>query len=141
VAVKKGDTVTIHYSGQLEDGTIFDSSLRSGPLRFTVGAGEVMPGLDQAVVGMQPDEVKRVAIPAEQAFGLYHNDLVVEVERDEIPMPSQPESKQYTELPKKYDRPLAVEIEEESGVNAKVDANHPLAGHDVVLTIRLIEIA
>jgi peptidylprolyl isomerase len=79
---KNGDTVKVHYTGKLEDGTEFDSSVSRTPLQFTIGTGQIIPGFEQAVVGMAPGESKTTDIPADQAYGPHHQDLVLVVDRN-----------------------------------------------------------
>ncbi|MFQ6094472.1 MAG: peptidylprolyl isomerase, partial [bacterium] len=79
MGAKQGDTVRVHYTGRLEDGTVFDTSLGRDPMEFILGAGQVIPGFEEAVVGMNPGESKAVKVLAEQAYGPYRAELVLEV--------------------------------------------------------------
>src|SRR4030066_1870095 len=81
---KNGDTVQVHYTGKLADGTVFDSSVERGPLEFTLGAGQVIPGFDKAVLGMKVGEKKTVTIPSDEAYGPYRNDLTLEIPRADL---------------------------------------------------------
>jgi len=82
---KLGDTVRVNYTGRLDDGTVFDSSLRSGPLEFTIGDGQLIPGFENAVIGMSPGETKTQRVPAEEAYGPHADFLVIEVDRRRVP--------------------------------------------------------
>ncbi|MFM7424539.1 MAG: peptidylprolyl isomerase, partial [Elainella sp.] len=82
---KSGDTVTVHYTGTLDDGTVFDSSEGGEPLEFAIGAGNVIPGFEQAVIGMSPGDSKTATIPSDEAYGPYFEDRVLVVERQQIP--------------------------------------------------------
>ena len=82
---KQGDTVKVHYTGTLEDGTVFDSSSGRDPLEFTIGQGDVIPVFEQAVVGMEPGQTDTAKIPVDQAYGPHRPDMVVDVGRDEFP--------------------------------------------------------
>ena len=85
VDAKKGDTVKIHFTGKLEDGSSFGSSADREPLEFTIGEAQVIPGFEQAVVGMNEGETKTVTIEAEHAFGEHREDMMVEIERERLP--------------------------------------------------------
>ena len=91
VQAKQGDTVNIHYTGKLEDGTVFDSSVGCEPLQFTIGVSEVIPDFEQAVVGMNPGESKTVKIPHQRANGPHRNEMVLVAGRDKFPPDFQPE--------------------------------------------------
>ena len=88
---KAGDTVRVHYEGQLSDGTIFDSSLEREPIKFILGQDTVIPGFEQAVIGMEVGESKDVSIPPEDGFGEYSEDLVVNIEKSILPPDINPE--------------------------------------------------
>lgn len=85
IQAKRGDTVKVHYTGKLDDGTVFDSSKGREPLEFSIGEGIVIPGFEEAIVGMSPGESKTASICAEQAYGPYRPELVMVVERQRIP--------------------------------------------------------
>ena len=137
---KAGDTVRIHYSGKLDDGTLFDSSAGREPLEFALGGGQVIPGFDQAVQGMALGESKSVRIPAEEAYGPRHEQLIQEVPKSALPddiqpavgMPLQAQGAdgQVVQL-------VVVAVTEES---ITVDGNHPLAGQALNFDIELVEI-
>ena len=74
---KRGDTVRVHYTGKLEDGTVFDTSLDRPPLQFTIGEGRLIPGFEEAVIGMSPGESKTVKVPADKAFGPHYEEMVL----------------------------------------------------------------
>ena len=135
-----GDTVKVHYTGTLEDGTIFDTSLEREPLEFTLGKGQLIAGFEQAVIGMQVGQLKTVNIPAEQAYGSYNDELVFVVEHDQLPENLEPVAGQrlYTDQPD--GQILIVTVIEVSEDSITVDANHSLAGKDLTFEIELIEI-
>ena len=137
---KSGDTVRIHYTGTLDDGTQFDSSAGRDPLEFALGAGQVIPGFDNAVDGMAVGESKTVTIPAEEAYGERHEQLVQQVSRDALPEEIEPAvgMQLQSQSPEGQVMMLVVtEVEEES---ITVDANHPLAGQALTFAIELVEI-
>jgi FKBP-type peptidyl-prolyl cis-trans isomerase 2 len=137
---KQGDSVKVHYTGRLADGTEFDSSHDQAPLEFTVGAGEVIPGFDQAVVGMQPGESKTTTIPAGEAYGDYDDELVMEVDRDQFPPNIQPEVGQRLQLRQVEGDDFSVVVTEINDDTVTLDGNHPLAGHDLTFDIELVAI-
>ncbi len=138
---KRGDQVKVHYTGKLADGQIFDSSVGSEPLEFTIGEGNLIGGFEEAVVGMAPGESKSAAIAADQAYGPHRQDLVMVVERQQIPPSIQPEVGQLLELRHGDNESMAVMVTAVSAQTITLDANHPLAGKDLTFDIELIEIA
>lgn len=139
-AAKEGDSVKVHYTGRLDDGSVFDSTDGRDPLQFTLGEKQIIPGFEQAVIGMNPGESKIVRIEADQAYGPYHEDFVQEVARDSFPEDSAPELGDQYESPSSDDQSLEVTVIEITDSKVKLDANHPLAGKDLTFTIELVEI-
>ena len=137
---KDGDTVKVHYTGSLEDGTVFDTSLEREPLEFTLGQGQLIPGFEQAVIGMKIGESKTVTIPAEQAYGPYNNELISVIDRDNLPEGLDPEVGQQLQAQQPDGQTIIVTIIEVSETSITVDANHLLAGKDLTFEIELIEI-
>jgi len=137
---KSGDTVRIHYTGKLTDGTQFDSSEGRDPLEFALGAGSIIPGLEAAIIGMATGDRNTVTIAAEDAYGPHHAEAVQTVERSQIPdhvelsvggqLQAQAPSGQQLLL-------TVIELTEET---VTLDANHPLAGKDLVFDVELVEI-
>jgi len=137
---KDGDTVKVHYTGTLDDGTTFDSSLEREPLEFTLGAGQVIPGFEEAVIGMQVGQSKTVTIPSEEAYGPYTEERVMVVERDQLPEDLEPEVGQRLQTQGADGRIIVVVVTEVTETTITVDANHPLAGKDLTFEIELVEI-
>lgn len=137
---KQGDTVRVHYTGQFEDGTVFDSSVDREPLEFTIGAGDVIPGFEQAVVGMSPGETKREKIAAENGYGEHHDEMVLDIDRSQLPPGLNPEVGQELQLTQPNGQPVVVVVTDVSDLTITLDANHPLAGQDLVFDIELVEI-
>ncbi len=137
---KTEDMVKVHYTGRLEDGTEFDSSREASPLEFTVGGGEVIPGFEQAVVGMQPGESKTVRIPAEQAYGEHHDQLVANLERKDIPENLDLQVGNQLEVTQESGEKFLVTVTDLNEETVTLDANHPLAGKDLIFDIDLLEI-
>ena len=140
VEAKDGDTVKVHYTGTLEDGTVFDSSLDSEPLEFTLGAGEMIPGFEEAVKGMQVGQSKTVTIPADKAYGPHHEDIIFLVEREQLPENLNPEVGQRLQMLQTGGPTIPVIVTEVFETAIVVDANHPLAGKDLTFEIQLLEI-
>jgi len=137
---KDGDTVKIHYTGTLEDGTTFDTSEGREPLEFTLGEGRVIPGFEKAVYGLQVGKSKTVTIPVEEAYGPYSDDLILVVEREELPADLEPEVGQQLQMQQTDGRTVVVIITDVSEDTITIDANHPLAGKDLTFEIELVEI-
>lgn len=137
---KNGDTAFVHYTGTLEDGQVFDSSEGNDPLRFTVGAGEVIPGFDEGVRGMSVGDKKRIEIEANEAYGPRADDLVQSVARDQINLGSDPQvgMNLMMHLPDGNQIPVAVTQVTDSHVT--LDANHPLAGQKLIFDVELTEL-
>ena len=137
---KDGNTVKVHYTGSLEDGTVFDTSLEREPLEFTLGQGQLIPGFEQAVIGMKIGESKTVTIPAEQAYGPYNNELISVIDRDNLPEGLDPEVGQQLQGQQPDGQNIIATVIEVSETSITVDANHHLAGKDLTFEIELIEI-
>lgn len=137
---KHEDTVRVHYTGRLSDGTVFDTSLDKEPLEFTLGAGQVIPGFEEAVVGMNPGESKTVEVPAELAYGPRREELMFWVDRSEVPPDLELEIGQRLVLRQAPDRSIWVTVIDLSESSVTLDANHPLAGQDLTFEIQLVDI-
>jgi len=138
---RNGDVVQVDYTGKLADGTVFDSSAERGPLEFTLGAGQMIPGFEKAVFGMKVGEKKTVTIPVDDAYGPYRDELVVEIPREKLPSDMTPEVGQQLGFPQPDGRTLVVTIIDVSDNNTvTIDANHPLAGKDLTFEIELVKI-
>ncbi|APZ52078.1 FKBP-type peptidyl-prolyl cis-trans isomerase [Salipiger abyssi] len=139
--VKTGDTVRIHYTGTLADGTTFDSSAGRDPLEFTVGSGQIIPGLDKAIPGMTIGDKKTVEIPSEEAYGPAHAEARQAVPRQEIPdhIPLDLGTQLQVQTPD--GQTMQVVVAEVTETEVTLDANHPLAGKDLTFAIELVEIA
>ncbi|NLA38754.1 MAG: peptidylprolyl isomerase [Methanomicrobiales archaeon] len=137
---KEGDTVRVHYTGKLEDGTIFDTSSEGSPLEFTIGEGEIIPGFEQAVIGMEPGEAKTARIPPEKAYGLHRDDMTLTVDRDQFPDDINPEPGQQLQIQQPGEGTAIVTISDVSESTVTLDANHPLAGQPLAFDIHLVDI-
>lgn len=135
-----GDTVKVHYIGKLEDGRVFDSSNTESPFEFTLGSGKIIQGFEQAILGMSPGESKEVKIPPNKAYGSYRDNMVVEVDRNRLPESLEPKVGEKLQINQSGGAPIVVEIMDVSEDKVTLDANHPLAGKDLIFYIKLIEI-
>lgn len=138
---KAGDHVKVHYTGRLQNGTIFDSSRDREPLEFILGEGEVIPGFEQAVIGMELGETKTVTIPAEEAYGPRRDDLLIEVGRDQVAPGLELVVGQELQLRLQDGRIIPVTVAALTEETVTIDANHPLAGEDLIFEIELIAIS
>ena len=138
--VQKGDTVKVHYTGKLDDGTVFDTSRDRETLEFTLGEGQLIPGFEDAVVGMSPGESRTVTIPQEQAYGSYQEEAVMNVPREQFPGNLNPEIGQQLQIQQENGQVFLVRITDVAESAVTLDANHPLAGQDLTFDIQLIDI-
>jgi FKBP-type peptidyl-prolyl cis-trans isomerase 2 len=138
--VKKGDKVNVHYHGKLTDGSTFDSSQGREPLQFTAGSGQVIVGFDNAVIDMTPGDKKTVNIPVTEAYGERNDDMVMEYPISEFPADMTPEVGMELQMGDNAGNVFPVVITEINGDTVVLDANHPLAGQDLVFEIELVSI-
>ena len=140
MTAKANDKVKVHYKGTLNTGEVFDSSEGREPLEFTLGSGQVIPGFDNGVMGMQVDESKTINIPAAEAYGEPKAELIHQVAKTQLPPEIKPEVglRLSSQAPDGSQIPLVVtEVTEDS---ITVDANHPLAGQDLNFELTLVGI-
>jgi len=135
-----GDTVKVHYTGKFEDGTIFDSSAGKDPLQITLGAGEVIPGFEEAVTGMKVGEQVTVFIPVEKAYGPPRPDLIESIQRKEMPDDFEPVVGKQYQLEQKDGQIVIAEVTTLTDDTVILNANHPLAGKALEFEIQLVEI-
>ena len=139
--VKNGDRVKIHYTGKLEDGNVFDSSQNRPPFDFVVGSGDVMPGIENGVIGMEVGDTKTIEILTEEAFGPRREELVAEVMKSELPSHITPEIGQRLQIRMPDDQNVTVTIHAMNEDTVTLDANHPLAAYTLLFDIELVEIS
>jgi peptidylprolyl isomerase len=161
---KKGDTITINYTGTLEDGTVFDSTLEgpecddeetcdddcsddecgcgheSGPMTFVLGEAVLFPLVDREIVGMAPGETKKILVPAADAFGEYNREKVFTVPRADLPEDLVPEVGDELVLSNEDDEELGVTVLEATEEAVTFDGNHPLAGENLTFEVELVSI-
>ena len=161
---KNGDKVRVHYTGTLDDGSIFDSSEETetgcgdecgdecgdhdcgcggsagGPMEFVIGQGNLIPKFESAVIGLEPGQSVTVRIAAEEAYGQRAEEMVAVIERSEIPADMKPQVGDHLEVIMQDNTPMPVMVTEVTETTITLDANHPLAGMDLTFDIRLVEI-
>ncbi len=140
VQAQIGDRVTVHYTGKLNDGTVFDSSADRDPLEFSLGEGKVIPGFEEAIVGMSPGDSKTTTIPSDQAYGPYRQELVMAIERKQMPADFSVEVGQPVEIRHQSGQVFPAIVKQLSESEVILDANHPLAGQDLTFDLQLVEI-
>jgi peptidylprolyl isomerase len=138
---KTNDTVKVHYTGKLTDGEVFDTSVQREPLEFTVGAGQMIKGFDAAVNGMELNEKKTVTIPSAEAYGPHNPEMIQKVSRAQLPDGMNPEVGQTLMAQGQGGHPMELLVTETDAETITVDANHKLAGKDLVFEIELVEIS
>ncbi|MFA7346562.1 MAG: FKBP-type peptidyl-prolyl cis-trans isomerase [Desulfurivibrionaceae bacterium] len=138
---KKGDSVKIHYTGTLADGTVFDSSAGREPLGFTLGGGQVIAGFEEAVLGMAVGDKKTVTIPSHKAYGEKNLELVIEVPRNQVPPDLNPEVDQKLQMGGPNGELVVVTVVAVDDQVVVLDANPPLAGKDLTFALELVAIS
>ncbi len=138
--VKDGDTIQVHYTGKLTDETVFDSSREREPLEFTVGSGQLIKGFDKAVIGLAAGQSTVANIPCAEAYGEPREDMVMEVPKTQLPAEIKPEIGMTLSAGQQDGTQMPVTIVEVAEDHIKLDANHPLAGKDLVFDIEVVSI-
>jgi peptidylprolyl isomerase len=138
--VKTGDTVKIELSGETKDGHTFLTADKPETVEFTVGQGEVIKAVDEAVVGMEPGEIRKVEVSPEEGFGPYNKDMVAELDRKSIPPGQKVEEGQHLELHRADGQKIPAVVLSVTPEAIMIDANHPLAGRDLRLDIKLVKV-
>ena len=136
-----GDTVQVHYTGSLDDESVFDSSRGREPLEFTIGTGQVIPGFEEAVIGLEPGGSARTRIEADQAYGPRREELRISVARDQFPDGLEVSEGDHLQMHTQDGQEIPVQVVEIGERDVVVDANHPLAGKALTFEIELIGIS
>lgn len=137
--VQKGDTISVHYTGRLADGEVFDSSEGRSPLKFTVGAGQMIPGFDAAVVGMAQGEKKTVSIAPDQAYGQRSEECLFDFPRSNVPEGMEVEVGMQVYMQDNSGNPVPATIVSVGEESLRMDCNHPLAGKTLEFDISIAE--
>jgi len=137
--IDNGKTVKVHYTGTLDDGTVFDSSEGRDPIEFEIGAGNVIPGFEEAVKEMAVEETKTVTIPCAEAYGEYREDMCGEFPREQLPDDITPEVGMQLAM-QTPEGEMPVRVTALSDDTLTLDANHPLAGRDLTFELTLVAV-
>lgn len=137
---QSGDQVTVAYTGKLDDGTVFDTSEDREPISFVIGEEQVIPGFEDAVVGMEEGESKTATISPEDGYGNPTDERVFSVGRDELPDELDPEVGDRLEVRSQEGQTFPAVVAEADEVTVTLDANHPLAGEELTFEIELLSI-
>lgn len=137
---KAGNTVQIHYTGTLQDGSVFDSSDGRDPLEFQLGSGQIIPGLDSAIDGMAAGEQKTVTIPAAEAYGDYQDEARQTIPRDQIPADIPLDVGTMLQMQTPDGNAVPVQVAEVTEEAVTLDANHPLAGKDLTFAVEIVSV-
>ena len=137
---ENGDVVRVHYTGRLTDGTEFDSSAGREPLQFEIGSGQIIEGLDRQIADMEEGAKQTVTVPAADAYGERRPEQVQEIPRSAIPAEIQPTAGMQLQATTQAGQPVPIVVVDVSEETVTVDANHPLAGRDLVFDVELVEI-
>ena len=139
--VKKGDTVKVEYEGTLDDGTVFDSSKVHGtPLEFKVGEGRVIPGFENAIVGMKKGDEKEIAISKEEAYGERNEQLLMQVPKEKIPDAEKIQPGIFLVIAREDGQKLPVKVASVDSTSVTLDLNHPLAGQNLHFKLKVVDI-
>lgn len=140
VQAKNGDRVQVHYIGKLLSGEVFDSSYERGPIEFVIGEKKLIPSFENSVIGMSEGEKKSVSIASQDAYGEYRDDLVTEIEKNRLPEDLNPKVGEILQITTQNGTVINFSVVDISDDAIKLDANHPLAGKDLVFEIELVKI-
>ncbi len=138
---KEGNTVKVHYTGTLKNGEVFDSSKEKEPLEFKLGEGQLIPGFEKAVIGMNVGDSTTINIPSAEAYGDKREDLLIAVPKDQLPTEIEPQIGMQLQVNQENGQPVPVRIADITETELKLDANHPLAGEDLTFDIELVNVA
>lgn len=137
---KSGDAVKVHYTGRLNDGRIFDTSVNEDALQLTIGENRLIPDFEGAIIGMNPGESKTIEVPADRAFGPYREEIVRTIDRSQFPTDLEPKVGQRLNATRTDGQTVTVTVTDVTESSVTLDANHPLAGEDLTFDVELIDI-
>lgn len=138
MAARQGDRVTVHYTGRLDDGTVFDTSEGREPIAFTLGAGQVIPGFERAIEGMEEGEIRTFTVPAEEAYGPHRPELVHRIARSEVPPQVELDLGARLKARDRAGNRVLLTVVEVTDEEVVLDANHPLAGMDLTFEVEVV---
>lgn len=139
-SAQKGDKVQVHYVGKLDDGGVFDSSINSNPLEFTIGDGSIIPGFEEAVIGLQEGDKKTFVVKSEDAYGPYYNERVIVINKSQLPPDLDPQTGDRLQGQQPDGSVVLFSVIDKNGDEITLDGNHPLAGKNLNFEIELIKI-
>ncbi|MBD3170251.1 MAG: peptidylprolyl isomerase [candidate division Zixibacteria bacterium] len=137
---KDGSVVKVHYTGKLDDGSVFDSSKDREPLEFTLGQGSVIPGFEKGIVGMEVGSAKTIKLTPEEAYGPRRDNLIADVKKEQFPDNIEPKIGEQLQLTQQDGQVINVTVTQIEGDTVTLDANHPLAGKDLEFEVELVEV-
>ncbi|MBN2283329.1 MAG: peptidylprolyl isomerase [Deltaproteobacteria bacterium] len=137
--IKAGDRISVNYTGRFENGEIFDSSEGKEPLNFTVGAGQLIKGFDDAVIGMTVGEKKQVTLAPEEGYGTRREDRIIDMPKENIPADMKLEAGMMVQLMDRNNNPIPAVVHEICEAVVRIDVNHPLAGKTLIFDIEVVE--
>ncbi len=138
--IREGDRVQVHYTGKLQSGEVFDSSQGREPLDLTIGEGKIIPGFEQALLGMQTGDKKSFDLTPDQAFGERKDELVHVIQKEQIPSDIKLEIGMQLALEGQQKEPIPAQVVDISESTVTLDTNHPLAGKDITFEVDVVEI-
>jgi len=142
LAVEKGSKVKIEYTGTLDDGTVFDASEKHGhPLEFEAGAGQIIPGLDKEIIGMEKDQEKELKVSVEEAYGPRNSELIKKFPKSQIPDAEKLQEGMMLMLGTQDGQQIPAQVTQIGDTDVTIDLNHPLAGKNLTFKVKVVEIA
>jgi peptidylprolyl isomerase len=138
--IEAGNLISVHYTGTFEDGEVFDSSQGRDPLSFQVGAGQMIQGFDQAVLGMKQGENKKITLAPEEAYGPRDEELLIDIPAEQFPDDMKLEKGMMLQLTNQAGQPVPATVAEINDESVKMDVNHPMAGKTLVFDIEIVEV-
>ncbi|MDR9500967.1 MAG: peptidylprolyl isomerase [Desulfurivibrionaceae bacterium] len=141
MTIEAGNKISVHYTGTFEDGEVFDSSKESSPLSFEVGAGQMIQGFDQAVLGMNQGDCKKFTLTPEEAYGPRNEELLIDIPNANFPEDLKLEEGMMLQMTNQDGQPVPATVAEINEESVKMDVNHPMAGKTLIFDIEIVEVA
>ncbi|MCW8848593.1 MAG: FKBP-type peptidyl-prolyl cis-trans isomerase [Melioribacteraceae bacterium] len=138
--IKIGDIIKIHFTGTLEDGSVFDSSEGKKPLKFKVGNGDVISGIDEAVIGMKLNQKKSIYLNSDKAYGPIEKEFIISIEKEKLPPNLEVQIGYQLQIPNEDGEPFQVRVTKITDNFIELDGNHPLAGKNLMFALQIVEI-
>ena len=140
--IKEGSKVEVRYIGTLDTGEEFDNTMQTDPVSFTVGKGEIIPGFEVGILGLKKDEEKEIHVSAEEGYGTYQQELIMEIPKAEFPDHIELKSGLELEVPVEDENepPIPIKVLDVKEDQVVVDANHPLAGQTLIFKVKIVSV-